>query len=102
MINKLSQTAKNSLPKKADFRNLRKLPATRATVSQLAKASRDTQHGFANCESFTRHAAPFRKLRKHHAEREEDSQGAKGKGLIYINRIRITSLPSQIYTQSKL
>ena len=36
------------------FRNLRKLHATRATVSQLAKASREARHGLAICESTTR------------------------------------------------
>jgi len=52
-------------------------PFKKFSFSQPAKASRDTRHGFAICESFTRGAPRFRNLRKLHARRATVSQSAK-------------------------
>ena len=59
------------------FRKLRKLPAERVAISQVAKASRGARGRFAGCESFPRSAWPFRKLRKFLVERMAFSSGWK-------------------------
>ena len=67
-----------SFPRSAwPFRKLRKLPAERVAVSQVAKASRGARGRFASCESFSWSAWRFPAAGKSPAERVVFSSGWK-------------------------
>jgi len=70
-------TCESFLQRAAQNRNLRKLPATCSTKSQLAKASCNVQREIAACESFLPAAARNRSVRKLPAGGSTKSQRAK-------------------------
>ena len=77
IIPHFSRVAKNGPLARMLFRKLRKLPAERVAISQVAKASRGARGRFAGCESFSWSAWRFPAAGKFPAKRVAFSRSWK-------------------------